>query len=756
MEHLLLKATTTSGQDLGIFEAVIGSAAVDRERDVVSAQGMVDAIQRWIPTGKNLPLTWHHSTSPDMQIGYVDPSTARVVGDEVVASGWIDQSIPAGKDAWRLVRMGTLGFSFGYLTTKANPRAGGGRDLLEMDIFECTATAIPMQHNTRILGHKAMTAEELREAADAIAEGREAEMVVEQDDQVPEFEPDPEPEPEPTPREDQRRQAVQYARESAAEMRELEQEGLPDPQVEPEPEPAEPRRPAPADALRRRAELTEAETALSAREDEERALPTVQPIPAPPAAPDEPTGPVPSAREQRERAEMFEWELAREVRAQDDRRVPARPDVPDEEPTAEPESVVVPDARAQRREAVAVAGETAKALRRQEERQLPDPEVVEPEPEPESPKPPDAKALQRRIQKAERLGRQIAREEDDERIPDLETKVTPEPFSTSRTSNWVARAGGLPPYIQHIAHDLVDERGMTESQAIATAISICKRWAAGGGGVSADTKAKAAAAVAEWERMKASHGKAVFTEAANPGAVCETLYGRRIGKVTHGHKAIDPAGQRAYADELEREQDGTALLRIGREEMDGLAMGELKAVWSTAYEKTLPDSCFLYIEPGGSKDQDGKTVPRSLRHLPYKDDNGSIDLPHLRNALARIPGATFLTAEQKAQLTKRAQAILDKQGKAVVDREQKLLEAEDILARKAEETNRAPQGRFVDPLRERAKAVELEFTSGGESERKPPPPQPVPTPRVPELSLDALQRKARDEMLVALSGVDDP
>jgi hypothetical protein len=62
----------------------------------------------------------------------------------------------------------------------------------------------------------------------------------------------------------------------------------------------------------------------------------------------------------------------------------------------------------------------------------------------------------------------------------------------------------------------------------------------------------------------------------------------------------------------------------------------------------------------------------------------------------------------------------------------------------------------VDPLRERAKAVELEFTSGGESERKPPPPQPVPTPRVPELSLDALQRKARDEMLVALSGVDDP
>jgi len=65
------------------------------------------------------------------------------------------------------------------------------------------------------------------------------------------------------------------------------------------------------------------------------------------------------------------------------------------------------------------------------------------------------------------------------------------------------------------------------------------------------------------------------------------------------------------------------------------------AVWTTAYQNSLPDSSFAYIEPGGKKDNEGKTVPRSLRHFPFKDKNGKIDLPHLRNALARAPQSPF-------------------------------------------------------------------------------------------------------------------
>lgn len=56
---------------------------------------------------------------------------------------------------------------------------------------------------------------------------------------------------------------------------------------------------------------------------------------------------------------------------------------------------------------------------------------------------------------------------------------------------------------------------------------------------------------------------------------------------------------------------------------------------SAASINDLPDSAFAYIESGGSKDADGKTVPRSLRHFPIHDE------AHVRNALARAPQSPF-------------------------------------------------------------------------------------------------------------------
>jgi len=57
---------------------------------------------------------------------------------------------------------------------------------------------------------------------------------------------------------------------------------------------------------------------------------------------------------------------------------------------------------------------------------------------------------------------------------------------------------------------------------------------------------------------------------------------------------------------------------------------EQAAKWTRAYINSLPDSAFIYIEPGYKEGED-----KRARHLPYKDDAGKIDLPHLRNALAR-------------------------------------------------------------------------------------------------------------------------
>lgn len=87
---------------------------------------------------------------------------------------------------------------------------------------------------------------------------------------------------------------------------------------------------------------------------------------------------------------------------------------------------------------------------------------------------------------------------------------------------------------------------------------------------------------------------------------------------------------------------------------------DLAAAWSTAYINDLPDSAFLLIEDGGEKDEDQKTTPRALRHFPYRDADGVVDLAHLRNAISRIPQSEIegLDADAMAALQTKARKIL--------------------------------------------------------------------------------------------------
>jgi hypothetical protein len=92
-----------------------------------------------------------------------------------------------------------------------------------------------------------------------------------------------------------------------------------------------------------------------------------------------------------------------------------------------------------------------------------------------------------------------------------------------------------------------------------------------------------------------------------------------------------------------------------------------KATWSGAFVNDLPDNSFLYIEPNGKKDADGKTVPRSLRHFPVKDGDGKVDLPHLRNSLARIPQSD-LPQSVKDKAAQEAQRLLEEANKETATR----------------------------------------------------------------------------------------
>jgi len=85
-----------------------------------------------------------------------------------------------------------------------------------------------------------------------------------------------------------------------------------------------------------------------------------------------------------------------------------------------------------------------------------------------------------------------------------------------------------------------------------------------------------------------------------------------------------------------------------------------KAVWSTATVNDLPDSAFMYIAAGGFKDGSDRTTPRSLRYFPVRDKNGKLDLPHLRNAIARIPQSKVpgLNDAGKKRLQDKARRLL--------------------------------------------------------------------------------------------------
>lgn len=103
--------------------------------------------------------------------------------------------------------------------------------------------------------------------------------------------------------------------------------------------------------------------------------------------------------------------------------------------------------------------------------------------------------------------------------------VGPCNLNSSPRHNWVENAGGLPNYICHVARAIHRSRGMPLEHAIPAAIQTVKRWAAGGGGVSASVKGKAAAAVAAWEALKSkAHAKGTGKHVTHASEHVATAY----------------------------------------------------------------------------------------------------------------------------------------------------------------------------------------------------------------------------------------
>ena len=146
---------------------------------------------------------------------------------------------------------------------------------------------------------------------------------------------------------------------------------------------------------------------------------------------------------------------------------------------------------------------------------------------------------------------------------------------------------------------------------------------------------------------------------------------------------------------------------------------EEDAVWSTKFINDLPDAAFAVIEPGGKKDEEGKTVPRSLRHFPHHNANvkngnehNTVDIPHLRNALARLPQSKLpenLKAKAKAHLVRHAKALgvgnYDEEEKDMGDDKTKELEKK---LKELQDTVEA-QDKEISGLKEKLEAKTKEY-----------------------------------------------
>jgi len=152
-----------------------------------------------------------------------------------------------------------------------------------------------------------------------------------------------------------------------------------------------------------------------------------------------------------------------------------------------------------------------------------------------------------------------------------------------------------------------------------------------------------------------------------------------------------------------REQDGFRALMEARRDggfyfSSGDAVAEEKEpeaepaqeAWDEEYIDALPDECFAYIEPGGDVDEEGKTVPRELRHFPVRDADGNVSPRCVEEALAALDAETLSTgeplpAEDRDRLRAELEVLLEEAGaeeEKPAEEEKAAVEAESATSRR--------------------------------------------------------------------------
>jgi hypothetical protein len=155
MLHKTVKATVETVADQGSFTALAAAYSVDRGNERIIPGAFQGSIEKWQASSKMIPLHWDHSGDPHDIIGTVDPAQTKETDAGLFVAGQLDlEGSEVAKEAWRSMKAGSLGLSFGYLVLDGAEAKDGVYELKAVDVFEISVTPAPMNADTRFLDLK--------------------------------------------------------------------------------------------------------------------------------------------------------------------------------------------------------------------------------------------------------------------------------------------------------------------------------------------------------------------------------------------------------------------------------------------------------------------------------------------------------------------------------------------------------------------------------------------------------------------------
>jgi len=188
-------------------------------------------------------------------------------------------------------------------------------------------------------------------------------------------------------------------------------------------------------------------------------------------------------------------------------------------------------------------------------------------------------------------------------------------LNRSPKQNWVEKAGELPAYIREIARSIHEKRGTPLDRAIPIAIATVKKWARGGDGVNPDTQAKAAKAVAEWEKLKATSHAGKKDDQAE--TIESTLFPHLPGTYEELREQIRQEAAKTFANAVHIEVMGTwpdhAVLNVYAEDGAAKAFEVPYSVGGETTSETIalaePEPVELLVSVDGQEETGEKMLP---------------------------------------------------------------------------------------------------------------------------------------------------